>query len=355
MYTLIKRLLFCLDAEQAHTFAMKCLSYLSKVPILATLTKKCFSYNHPTLPCTIWGINFKNRVGLAAGFDKNADYIYPLSLLGFGFIEIGTVTPLAQAGNTKPRLFRLIEDEAIINRMGFNNKGMDYVAHQLKQVREQHSNLPVIGVNMGKNKQTPNELAVNDYLQVLQKLYDYGDYFVVNISSPNTPGLRSLQHKDALINILAPLQKWINHQPTQKPLLLKIAPDLSHDEVKDIIEVVQQVAISGIITSNTTISRTNLSTKGSQQAKQMGDGGLSGAPLLQASNQMLQFVHQHQWSDMPIVGSGGIIQADDALQKLQLGASLVQVWTGFVYSGPSLIKNINKLVAKHYSAPVASN
>lgn len=289
----------------------------------------------------VLNISFKNRVGLAAGFDKNAEYLHSLPALGFGFIEIGTVTPLPQNGNEKPRLFRLPLDKALINRMGFNNQGADAVVERL---RNRPRNV-VIGGNIGKNKNTPNERAVEDYIICFNKLFEFVDYFVVNVSSPNTPNLRDLQEKEPLKFILNELMSLNAKHPTSKPILLKIAPDLTETQLLDIIEIVEETRIAGVIATNTTISRDNLHTTDST-IRAIGLGGLSGHPLRNKSNDVIKFLKQNSKTKFTIIGVGGILSPEDAYEKLLAGADLIQIYTGFIYEGPGLVKRINQFLMK---------
>lgn len=285
----------------------------------------------------LFGITFPNPVGLAAGFDKDARYVDTLACLGFGFVEIGTVTPLPQPGNEKPRLFRLPKDQALINRMGFNNEGVNAAADRLKKRK---SNL-IIGGNIGKNKMTPNENAMDDYAKCFHALYDIVDYFTVNVSSPNTPGLRGLQEKEPLRRLLLHLQELNKQKPVAKPVLLKIAPDLSDDQLDDIIEIVYETKISGIVATNTTISREALRTS-PNEVMDMGAGGLSGMPLQKRSTYIISYIYKKSGGRIPVIASGGIFTAEDAYEKLSAGASLVQVYTGFIYEGPGIVKKICK-------------
>lgn len=285
------------------------------------------------------GLKFKNKIGLAAGFDKNAVLFEQLESFGFGFVEIGTVTPLPQSGNPQPRLFRLKKDEALINRMGFNNDGVDAVVERLKN----RKGGIIIGGNIGKNKVTPNEEAVNDYIICFEKLHDYVDYFVVNVSSPNTPNLRALQEKGPLLEILNELKKRNNEKQTQKPILLKIAPDLTDGQLTDIIDIVKESGIDGIIATNTTIDRNHLKTEKSE-LESIGNGGLSGKPVGKRSTEVIEFLSKNSKQQIPIIGVGGIYSAKDAQEKIDAGASLVQVYSGFVYEGPGLIKEVAKSI-----------
>ncbi len=340
MYAIIRRFFFLFDAEQVHYFAMNLLRFICSIPFGKKIIAKLYTPTDKDLNTSFLGMSLRNPVGLAAGFDKNAKYLNELETLGFGFVEIGTVTPVAQVGNEKPRLFRLPKDKAIINRMGFNNDGVDAVVERLKIWRAEKSASPlIIGGNIGKNKLTPNEDAWKDYVTCFERLFDYVDYFVVNVSSPNTPGLRELQEKPALEKILTQLQSLNAEQPKQKPLLLKIAPDLTQEQLLDVIDLAVHIKLDGLVVSNTTLSRADLQTDSSIVEK-IGAGGLSGLPLQQRSTEIISFIHQQTNGQMPIIGSGGIFSATDAKQKLNAGASLIQVWTGFIYEGPAIVKNI---------------
>jgi dihydroorotate dehydrogenase len=337
---LLQPLLFALDAERAHriTFAMLKLAYA--LPPARWLLKQLYYYRPEALACEVAGIRFPSRVGIAAGLDKNAEIIRPLGAIGVGFVEIGTVTPRPQAGNDRPRLFRLKPDRAIINRMGFNNEGMEAVVQRLKR----HKGQLVIGGNIGKNKITPNEQAIDDYLACYEALQPWVDYFVVNVSSPNTPNLRDLQEKEPLKHLLHTLQNVNLQQPSPKPIFLKIAPDLSDTQLSDIVEVVQQTGIAGVIATNTTISREGLQTSPTTLT-QIGAGGLSGRPLRQRATEVIRYLRQALGAEVALIGVGGIHSPQDALEKLEAGADLVQVYTGFVYEGPMLIKQIHKALA----------
>lgn len=290
----------------------------------------------------MFNIQFSNPVGLGAGFDKNAKYLAELECLGFGFVEIGTVTPLSQAGNDKPRLFRLPKDKALINRMGFNNDGVKEIAKRLKKWKEKNKNSKlVIGGNIGKNKITPNEDAWKDYEICFKELHPYVDYFVVNVSSPNTPGLRELQEKESLRKILTHLQAINITQPETKPLLLKIAPDLTQEQIDDVIDLALEIKLDGLVATNTTISRSGLQTSASR-VQAIGAGGLSGLPVKQRSTEVVKYICQKTGGKIPVIASGGIFTGDDAKEKLDAGASLIQVWTGFIYEGPGIVKRICK-------------
>jgi dihydroorotate dehydrogenase len=298
-------------------------------------------YDHPSLTKEVLGLKFKNPIGLAAGFDKNALLIDELACMGFGFVEIGTVTPKPQPGNDKPRLFRLPKDKALINRMGFNNDGVNTVAERL---RRKHSSI-IIGGNIGKNKITPNEQALDDYVSSFHALYDVVDYFVVNVSSPNTPGLRALQEREPLKKLLTHVKNLSLAKPTPKPVLLKIAPDLTEEQLNDIVEILQETKTDGIIATNTTISREGLSTD-RETVDAIGNGGLSGAPLTSRATEVIRFLRQRLGKNYPIIGVGGIMTAADAREKLDAGADLIQLYTGFIYEGPGFAKRIAKSLAK---------
>lgn len=339
MYRLLLKLLFLMPAETAHHFTMHSLKCIQQIPFVRQIFYKLFFVKNPV---DFVGIRFPNRVGLAAGFDKNAKFLREFQSLGFGFVEIGTVTPLAQPGNDKPRLFRLIKDEAIINRMGFNNDGVDAIVNRLKN----RPNGLIVGGNIGKNKVTPNELAQRDYEICFEKLYNHVDYFVVNVSSPNTPNLRALQDKEPLSKILTALvalrQKFVSGGSVSKPILLKIAPDLTTEQLNDVVEIVKETTIEGIVATNTTISREGLQTT-KQKVEDIGAGGLSGKILFTHSTDILNHIHHKSNGTIPLIGVGGIDTEQKAEQKLASGATLVQVFTGFIYKGPNLVKAIAKL------------
>ena len=383
MYQLIRSFLFLFDPEKVHYFSMNMLWFFCRFGFVRKWLHKKFCFHHHTLEKNMWGLHFKNPVGLAAGFDKNAKYLRELECLGFGFVEIGTVTPLPQAGNEKPRLFRLPEDKAIINRMGFNNDGVKVVAERLKswqwavgsgqtgstaQRSTNNGQHLIIGGNIGKNKITPNEDAWKDYEICFKQLYDYVDYFVVNVSSPNTPGLRELQEKDSLRKILTHLQQLnmamansqlsmgeienplltIEHShkhSLQKPILLKIAPDLTQSQIDDVIDLAMEIKLDGLVATNTTISR-ELLAAGNEKIQKIGTGGLSGLPVKEKSTSIVQYITDKTKGQIPIIASGGIFTGDDAREKVKAGASLVQVWTGFIYEGPMIAKNICQYLAR---------
>jgi len=336
----IRPLLFLMDPERVHYLSFWLIKVSSRLG-LSFLYRKQFVLEDKQLEREVFGLTFKNPVGLAAGFDKNAVLYNELSDFGFGFIEIGTLTPKPQPGNPKKRLFRLQADKAIINRMGFNNKG---VSEAVSHLKKKHRVL--IGGNIGKNKTTPNKEAINDYLTCFEALFDHVDYFVVNVSSPNTPGLRALQEKGPLTALLKALKNQNTKEATtrklrEKPILLKIAPDLTDDQLLDIIEIVRYTAIDGVIATNTTVARENLKSDCILVEE---TGGLSGQPLKKRSTEVIRFLSENSNQSFPIIGVGGIHSAEDALEKLQAGASLVQLWTGFVYEGPALVKKINKAI-----------
>jgi len=351
MYPLIRSIFFRFPPEEAHHIAMKMLQTATGISVLNNVMASYFNIDDASLKRTVFGLEFSNPVGIGAGFDKNAEYIKELKTLGFGFVEIGTVTPLAQPGNDKPRIFRLPSDKALINRMGFNNEGVDVIAKRLISLRnKEKKNLPIIGSNIGKNKVTPNEDAWKDYVKCLNGLYECSDYFVVNVSSPNTPGLRALQEKDALQQILSSLINEIQKKNIRKPLLLKIAPDLTLPQVDDVIELSLSLPLDGLVVSNTTIERQPLPNTYLEQVDKMGAGGLSGKPLLQRSNELLKYISKGTKGTIPIIGSGGIFTGEDAQQKLDSGASLIQVWTGFIYEGPAIARKINKYLRSTLNA-----
>ncbi|MBP4143171.1 quinone-dependent dihydroorotate dehydrogenase [Flavobacterium sp. P4023] len=337
MYKLIIRpFLFCFDPEKVHYFTFSMIRFLSKIPGLTSVFKSIYLVDDKRLETEVFGLKFKNPVGLAAGFDKDASLYSELSNFGFGFIEIGTLTPVGQEGNPKKRLFRLKEDSAIINRMGFNNGGVKEAVERLKKNKG-----VLIGGNIGKNKLTPNENATQDYEICFETLFDYVDYFVVNVSSPNTPNLRALQDKEPLTELLQTLQNKNLAKPKQKPILLKIAPDLTNEQLLDIIDIINQTKIAGVIATNTTLSREGLTS-----VNKIEMGGLSGKPLTKRSTEIIRFLSEKSNKSFPIIGVGGIHSAQDAIEKLEAGASLIQLYTGFIYEGPALVKAINKEILK---------
>ena len=339
--SLVKPLLFRLQPEKAHHLTFNSLKNIFQLPGAAALAEKMFSLDDPRLERELFGLKFKNPVGLAAGLDKDARLVDELASLGFGFIEIGTLTPRPQLGNPQPRLFRLPEDESLINRMGFNNEGVEAAVQRLRRSKHQ----TIIGGNIGKNKDTPNEEAASDYRYCFDSLYEVVDYFVVNVSSPNTPNLRELQDKEPLKKLLNSLQEQNAGKVKGKPILLKIAPDLSQAQLDDIISLVAETGIAGIIATNTTISREGLRTPASH-VSQIGAGGLSGKVLRERSTEVIRYLHQQSGGSFPIVGVGGIHSPEAALEKLEAGASLIQLYTGFIYEGPGLVRNIKQSLLK---------
>lgn len=354
MYKFLRNILFLFPAESVHYFSMDCFKLLCSIDLIRKFIAHFFS-PPPTnsLHSTIFNLHFTNPVGLGAGFDKNAKYLRELETLGFGFVEIGTVTPLPQAGNDKPRLFRLPKDKALINRMGFNNDGVKAITERLRQwsmvkgqsgsahspLTTHHSRL-IIGGNIGKNKLTPNEDAWKDYEICFKELHPYVDYFVVNVSSPNTPGLRELQEKESLRKILRHLQMINNGKAVAKPILLKIAPDLTREQLDDVIDLALEIKLDGLVATNTTVDREGL--EHDLRIGTLESGGLSGKPLQQRSTEIIKYIFEKTKEEIPIIASGGIFTGPDAKEKFDAGASLVQVWTGFIYEGPGIVKNICK-------------
>ena len=334
---IIKKFLFLFDPEWVHHSVFNLIKYTNLLPGVNKFLKYFFVLKDKRLERKVFGLNFTNPVGLAAGFDKDAKLYNELTNFGFGFIEIGTLTPLPQDGNPKKRMFRLINDEAIINRMGFNNEGVEAAISRLKKNKG-----ILIGGNIGKNKITPNEKAHEDYIFCYNALYDYVDYFVINVSSPNTPKLRALQGKKPLTNLLSKI-KLINEKKNKpKPILLKISPDLNKDQLLDIIEIIKKLKIDGVIAANTTLSREGLISKNKNE-----DGGLSGRPLRMRSTEVIRFIAKKSNNAFPIIGVGGIHKPEDAIEKIKAGASLIQLYTGFIYEGPWLIKKINRAILNH--------
>jgi dihydroorotate dehydrogenase len=342
MYKILRSILFLFPAEQVHYFSMGGLKVLCSIPFLRKILASYFRAPK-NMECSLFNIQFSNPIGLGAGFDKNAIYLKELETLGFGFVEIGTVTPLPQPGNPKPRIFRLPKDKGLINRMGFNNDGVKVIAGRLRKWRKRQSSTPnhsplIIGGNIGKNKNTPNDEAWKDYAICFNELHPYVDYFVVNVSSPNTPGLRELQEKESLRKILFHLQMTNNGKAHSKPILLKIAPDLTEEQINDVIDLALEIKLDGIVATNTTISRHGLVWEtgiGNQEA-----GGLSGKPLQKRSTEIIKYIAEKTNNEIPVIASGGIFTAEDAKEKLKAGASLLQVWTGFIYEGPAIVKKI---------------
>ena len=329
---IILPVLFLIDPEKVHNIIFSSIKILFKFPLVKFLVSKFYIIDDSRLEKSLFGIKFKNPVGLAAGFDKNAQLYEELTSFGFGFIEIGTVTPKPQSGNPKKRLFRLVEDSAIINRMGFNNVGVEEVVKNLKKNKS-----TLIGGNIGKNKITPNYLAIDDYVTSFNMLFDFVDYFVVNVSSPNTPNLRDLQEKEPLTKLINSLISINRNKKKPKPILLKIAPDLNNNQLLDIISIVKDTGLDGVIATNTTINRNNLKSVNKNEL-----GGLSGKPLTSRSTEVIKFISKNSNKTIPIIGVGGINTVADALEKFDAGADLIQIYTGFIYEGPNLIRSINK-------------
>ncbi|MDB2657285.1 quinone-dependent dihydroorotate dehydrogenase [Crocinitomicaceae bacterium] len=339
MFKLVRSILFKFDPEKIHYKTVGMIRFILRIPGMKGIWNGMYRVKDDRLKRELFGIEFENPVGLAAGFDKNASMYNDLAYCGFGFIEVGTVTPKGQPGNDKPRLFRLKEDEAIINRMGFNNDGVENAVANLKKRKTKL----VIGGNIGKNKVTPNESATEDYIITFNALFDYVDYFVVNVSSPNTPNLRALQEKEPLTQLLQTLQDLNNKKESRKPILLKIAPDLTNEQLDDIIEIIKDTQLDGVIATNTTISREGLKTS-KERIEEIGAGGLSGKPVKSRSTEVIRYLADTSNKAFPIIGVGGIHSAEDALEKMEAGADLVQLYTGFIYEGPRLVKDINKAI-----------
>lgn len=338
MYKALRSVLFLLPPERAHYTAMLLLQFGLAIPGIRQIIQRVYKPKKAK-PFQLLGLTFPNRVGLAAGFDKDARWLHLEKALGFGFVEVGTVTPLPQPGNEKPRLFRLKQDWALINRMGFNNRG----AHAMAKKLQRRPGGMVVGGNIGKNKNTPNEEATEDYLKAFDAIYPFVDYLVVNVSSPNTPGLRALQEKESLMEILGALTDARKTHSKAKPILLKIAPDLTEEQLKEITEVLQESGIDGVIATNTTISREHLQTP-SETLAAIGAGGLSGKPVKSRSTEVIRYLRQQMGPDFPIIGVGGIFSAEDAQEKLDAGAQLVQIYTGFIYEGPGVVKEIAEAI-----------
>ncbi len=339
--TFIRPLLFLLPPEKVHHLVVAMLKVLFRLPGLGLLVSKMATVNNKKLERQLFGLTFKNPVGIAAGFDKNAEVYNELVNFGFGHIEIGTVTPKSQPGNPKPRLFRLPNDYGLINRMGFNNRGLEAAVGNLMKRKTR----AIIGGNIGKNTLTPNSLAVNDYIANFNGLFDYVDYFVVNVSCPNISDLKELQDQEALLNILNSVQRINNSKPQRKPVLLKVSPDLNEKQLDEVIEIVRLTGIDGVVATNTTITRDSV-RHDQELANRAGNGGLSGLPIRERSTEVIRYLAQKSGKAFPIIGVGGIMSAEDALAKLEAGADLVQVYTGFIYSGPFLARRINRLILK---------
>ncbi len=344
----LRPLLFCFDPERVHHFAARAIKAFFVLPGAKQLTSWITQVKGPGLERQLFGLTFKNPVGIAGGFDKQAELYNELSHFGFSHIEIGTVTPLGQPGNQKPRLFRLPKDKALINRMGFNNHGLD---ETVKNLQRKRANV-IIGGNIGKNTLTPNNMAVADYVKNFEGLFAYVDYFVVNVSCPNISDLKELQDQDALTEILVSLQNINNSKPCRKPILLKVSPDLNNKQLDEVIEIVKRTGIDGVVATNTSITRNTLVHEKDKAAK-AGNGGLSGLPLRDRSTEVIRYLAEKSGKAFPIIGVGGIMTAADAIEKIEAGADLVQLYTGFVYSGPFIAKRINKaLLEKMKNRPV---
>ncbi|MCC5923785.1 MAG: quinone-dependent dihydroorotate dehydrogenase [Crocinitomicaceae bacterium] len=343
MYKLIRKMLFQFDPEKVHHFTFLFLKIMLNTPIVKHFVESYYRVDSPSLNRTVLGLNFKNPVGLAAGFDKDAKLFNELPRFGFSFIEIGTVTPKPQEGNPKKRLFRIKQDSALINRMGFNNAGVDVVVKRLKKRKNKGV---IIGGNIGKNKSTPNEEAYKDYEICFNELFDFVDYFVVNVSSPNTPNLRALQEKEPLKALLLHLMHLNKSKPQQKPILLKIAPDLTLEQLDDVIEIIKETKLAGVIATNTTIDRTGL-TISSEEIELIGAGGVSGRPVRNKSTEIIRYLRSKMGTEVTIIGVGGIDDEFTAAEKIEAGANLIQLYTGFVYEGPSLVRRINKYLANN--------
>lgn len=333
--SIIRPILFLFNPETIHAFVAGMLRMVGKLPGGRALLRACYTHKDPSLEREVFGIKFPNPIGLAAGFDKNAKFYKEMAALGFGFVEVGTVTPKPQPGNPRPRLFRLKEDNALINRMGFNNNGVEAM---VKNLRHRNKNV-VIGGNLGKNTLTPNEEAPADYLKMFRSLYEYVDYFVINVSCPNVKDITALQNKKSLMGILEGLFEFRRGQNNYRPILLKISPDLPYEQVDDIVEILIDTPLDGLVAVNTTTSREGLKTP-AETVENIGNGGLSGAPLSQRSVEMVRYLHQKTEGRYPIIGVGGVMSPEDAQRLLDAGASLVQVYTGFIYEGPAFVKKI---------------
>ncbi|MEG2755474.1 MAG: quinone-dependent dihydroorotate dehydrogenase [Mucinivorans sp.] len=338
---IIRPLLFKVNPETIHHLTIRGMQLMGYVPLAKSFIRLCFRVKDKALEREVFGIKFPNPVGLAAGLDKNAEAYEVLGAMGFGFVEIGTVTPRAQDGNDKPRLFRLPKDMALINRMGFNNMGVENAIHNLRH----RNHKLIVGGNIGKNTATANEDAAADYLRLFRAMYDYVDYFTVNISCPNVVNLRQLQNKDNIVEILELLRDFRKGQSDYRPIVLKISPDLASEQIDVMIDVVRQCRIDGIMVANTTTSREGLTTERSQ-VKKIGNGGLSGAPLTIRTREMVRYVHQKTQGKIPIIGVGGIMSAQDATAMIEAGASLVQIYSGFIYNGPTMPRDICREILK---------
>jgi len=339
--SLIRPLLFLIKPEKVHHIIVGLIKFLFKIPILPFIISKIFNFQDVKREKELFGLSFRHPIGLAAGFDKDGDFFNEFSAFGFSFIELGTVTPKAQPGNEKPRSFRISKDKGLINRMGFNNKGVDNLVNNLKKRK---TNI-IIGGNIGKNTATTNENANDDYFYCLEKLYEHVDYFVINISCPNIKDLSKLQNKDSLSVLLKGISEKRNQKKIRKPVLVKISPDLSNNQIDDILELIAENNLDGVVATNTTIKRENLNTD-QKVIESIGNGGMSGKPLKERSTQIIEYINKKTEGKLPIIGVGGIFTVDDAIEKLKAGASLIQVYSGFVYEGPAIVKKINKKLLK---------
>jgi dihydroorotate dehydrogenase len=338
---LIRPLLFLINPETIHHLVVAIIRFVYKIPLIARILKAIYTFKSDTLKREFWGLKFPNPVGLAAGFDKNAGFFKEFMILGFGFIEIGTVTPLGQNGNPKPRLFRLPADQGLINRMGFNNLGLEAAIEKLKK---KPAGL-IVGGNIGKNTLTTNERAVDDYAKCFDGLYPYVDYFVVNVSCPNICDLSELQDKELLGGILTRLAEIRGLKERKKPVLVKISPDLNFAQIDDVLELIALTGMDGIVATNTTITRENLLTD-SEVIKKIGNGGLSGKPLRNKSTEIIKYIAKKTSGKLIIIGAGGIMSPDDAIEKINAGADLIQIYTGFIYEGPGIVRRINKALSE---------
>lgn len=342
MYKKIFRpILFRFNPERIHHWTVGTLRFAGRVPVVRGIIRRMFTLTDPRLERDVLGMKFPNPVGMAAGFDKDATVYKELGMLGFGFVEVGTITPLGQPGNPKPRSFRLPKDKALINRMGFNNKGMENAANNLRGRKER----PIIGVNIGKNTLTSNESAPQDYLKLFRGLYEFADYFVVNVSCPNVAGLAKLQTADYLLSIVEPLLEFRRGQNEYRPILVKISPDLTHEEIDAVVKVVVDTLVDGVVATNTTTNREGLHIS-RKKLDQIGNGGVSGAPLTRRAIEMVRYVHEKTEGRYPIIGTGGMMTEQDVLDMLDAGADLVQIYTGLIYNGPGFVKRICKALLR---------
>ncbi len=349
MYKLIRPILFAFSGENAHKLTMAFLRFIRYIPLASTFVRWIFSYRNPSLQRDVFGLTFKNPLGFAAGFDKNGDYYNDIANFGFSFVEIGSITPEAQPGNPKPRIFRLPEDEAIINRMGINNNGVKYA---VEQIRKKKPNV-LIGGNIAKGALTPNESAASDYERSFSMLYDFVDYFVINVSCPNVKTISELQNIDFLSDIIDKLLTLRRYFDDYRPILLKVSPDINKEQLDEILDLMLISGLDGIVATNTTTDRIGLKTD-ANKVKEIGEGGLSGAPLFNKSLEMIQYIHEKTNGILPIIGVGGIMTPSQAKQMLDAGASLIQIYTGFIYNGPSFSKKILKYLARE-NADIKSN